>query len=68
MAEFLRKINADKAKPGDFIKLGGKYEEITHVAKGFDGGIYAFTHENDDGYIIQEGSVEIYSIFRKEGN
>lgn len=64
----LRKINAKNAKPGDYIKLGSEYVEITHVAKGFDGGYYAFTQENDDGYIIQKGLLEIYSIFRKEGD
>lgn len=66
MSYFYRKIAARAARPGDYIKFGGEYIEITKVAKGFDGGYYAYINDNDKPYLIQDGAVEIYNIFRKE--
>lgn len=66
MSYFYRKIAARAARPGDYIKFGDEYIEITKVAKGFDGGYYAYIHDTDKPYLIQDGAVEIRNIFRKE--
>ena len=66
MSYFYRKIAAKNARPGDYIKFGGEYIEITKVAKGFDGGYYAYIHNSNKPYLIQDGAVEIHNIFRKE--
>ena len=60
------KINASNARKGDLIKLEDKYVEIKKISRGFDGGIFAFTEDNDSGYLIKEGTIEMYDIFRKE--